>query len=147
MWLCAGVCLDRSSGLCKPTLAKGSKQNIVVVKSNCAQAPTKTNYGSWKKGSLTSPCTNRPVECKICSSTLGAIRPFVWSYHYLDHMQLCHPLQHVTPNEIEEYSISEQELQRVLRLKDIAFTDLKAKLKSEAMSLPKTSLFWSKVLA
>ncbi len=62
-------------------------------------------------------------------------------------MQLCHPLQHVTPNEIEEYSISEQELQRVLKLKDIAFTDLKAKLKSEAMSLLKTSLFWSKVLA
>jgi hypothetical protein len=41
------------------------------------------------------------------------MRPWVWSYHYLDHLRTAHPLQLLTKAEKASYPISVEELEGV----------------------------------
>ena len=71
-------------------------------------------YRAVKKGSVANPCTNRPVPCQICLSTTGAVRHYVWSYHYLDHMQSIHPGPKLTEEEAAKYAIHKEKYLGVL---------------------------------
>ena len=152
---CGIVCANRDSAECKVELNRGSTSSTLKVVSSCPSAHVGMSYASASKGSATSPCTNRPVPCSICSTT-GATRTHVWSYHYLDHMQTAHPSQQLSAEEVEKWALSSEEFRGVMG-KDIkaslqAATVEKGlvQLKRDNGLLPNPdqhSLFWSRVLA
>ena len=103
---CGIVCLDRNCGSCKVDLVNGAKKNILLLESNCPFV-YKMSYRAVEKGSVANPCTNRPVPCQICLSTTGTACQYVWSYHYLDHMQSMHPSQNLTEEEVAKLCSSQ----------------------------------------
>ena len=149
---CGKVCLDRNSGVCKVDLVHGANKTIHLVESNCPFA-YKISYRAVEKGSVANPCTNRPVPCQICSTTTGTIRHYVWSYHFLDHMESMHPGQKLTKEEVRKYAIRKDEYLGVLGKEYRAMEQEKrlkidlARLKDDAASVTNPSLFWSRVLA
>ena len=149
---CGKVCLDRNSGVCKVDLVHGANKTIHLVESNCPFA-YKISYRAVEKGSVANPCTNRPVPCQICSTTTGTIRHYVWSYHFLDHMESMHPGQKLTEEEVRKYAIRKDEYLGVLGKEYRAMEQEKrlkidlARLKDDAASVTNPSLFWSRVLA
>ena len=128
------------------------KKTILLVESNCPFA-YKMSYRAVKKGSVANPCTNRPVPCQICMSTAGTVRHYVWSYHYLDHMESVHPGQKLTEEEVAKYAIHREEYLGVLGKEYAAKEQEKrlnidlTRLKDDAASVTNPSLFWSRVLA
>ena len=149
---CGKVCLDRNSGVCKVDLVHGANKTIHLVESNGPFA-YKISYRAVEKGSVANPCTNRPVPCQICSTTTGTIRHYVWSYHFLDHMESMHPGQKLTEEEVRKYALRKDEYLGVLGKEYRAMEqenrlkiDL-ARLKDDAASVTYPSLFRSRVLA
>ena len=152
---CGIVCASRDSAECKAELNRGSTSTTLKVVSSCPSAHVGMSYGSASKGSATSPCTNRPVPCSICS-TSGATRTHVWSYHYLDHMQTAHPSQQLSADEVEKWALSPEEFRGVLgkdikaSLQDAVVKKSLVQLKRDKGLLPNPdqhSLFWGRVLA
>eukprot|EP00798_Chlamydomonas_sp_ICE-L_P015584 gene15584-biopygen24614 len=110
---CRIVCHDRSSGVCNVGFKKGSTSHIIVVTSSCPQV-YKMSYTFVEKGSTANPCTNRPVAWPICFSDPGKIRKYVWSYHFLHHMQSVHPAQKLSTDDIETFALSVAEFKGVI---------------------------------
>ena len=81
-----GFCGEKVNiGKCNLEIAKGSgrgKTTSEVPKSGCEYFE-KFSITSAAKGSKTSPCTNRPVECQVCKRVF-------WSYNMYDHVETCH---------------------------------------------------------
>ena len=148
---CGIVCADRNSGICKVELIKWVNKTILLVQSNCPLA-YKMSYRAVEKGSVMNPCTNRPVPCQICLLTTGSVWQYVWSYHYLDHMQSVHPSQKLTEEEVLKYALRKEEYVGVFG-KEYAAKDQErrltmdlTKLKNDATSVTNPALFWSKVV-
>ena len=82
------------------------------------------------------------------------MRPYVWSYSYLDHMQSCHPGQALSEEDIRAHAISPEEWMAVMSMgfgkKKMELVDRELKsLKADASMLPHDALkskFWSKLL-
>lgn len=85
-------------GRCRTDLStKGRKKKTQgILKSNCEYAPKKDTQSNDVNISLarvstsskTQPCTNLPINCKLCSSR-GQIVP-VWKYNFGAHVDLRH---------------------------------------------------------
>ena len=73
----------------------------------------KMSYRSAEKGSNANPCTNRPIPCPTCSVS-DVPNAYVWSYHWLDHMQIAHSSQQVSAEQINKFAISKDEYVGVL---------------------------------
>eukprot|EP00798_Chlamydomonas_sp_ICE-L_P029366 gene29366-biopygen8610 len=106
---------DRSSGVCNVDLRKGSSHSphVIVVTSSCPQV-YKMSFASVEKGSTANPCTNRPVACPICLSDPGKTYKYVWSYHFLHHMQFVHPTQQLSTDDIEPFALPMSEFKGVI---------------------------------
>lgn len=89
--------------MCSTTLTvAGSKRQIA---SNCQlQCPFK--YGSAKKSTRNSPCTNVPIKCAHCPET-------VWKYNAVNHITLKHKAicdsKKLNPEFILEIQLDEEE--------------------------------------
>ena len=89
-----GFCGLIHSVSCTTSLVKGSTKATMNIKSSCPLA-YKMSYRSAEKGSNANPCTNRPIPCPTCSVS-DVPNAYVWSYHWLDHMQIAHSFQQVS---------------------------------------------------
>ena len=73
---------------------------VTLMISDCPSQPAKLRWNTLAKRSASSPCTNHPVRCPLCTKT-------VWSYcmaqHYADvHDNARHPdLMHIAEAEQE----------------------------------------------
>eukprot|EP00899_Mesostigma_viride_P000865 jgi/Mesvir1/1077/Mv17592-RA.1 len=133
-----------SETTCKVTLT--SKRGGVQATVACSSF-TKFNYASAAKYSKSSPCTNVPRVCGVCPGG----NTIVWSYDYLNHLQLKHAERPCTLDEIEKYAITGLECREVLnKYLGISFEKVfLPKLKVQVGLLRDTSevaLFWKKVL-
>ena len=138
---CGSVISDRSSTTCYTGLAKGSSAKTWVISSSCPQQ-YKMSMGPADKAGA-----NRPQLCLTCHEE-GATRPYVWSYHYLDHLQLCHPTQVVPEEEVGRHAITLAKYEAVIR-KDLGQkAGVAARVidawKAEVEGASTTSLFWSR---
>ena len=105
------------------------------------------SYRSAEKGSNANPCTNRPIPCPTCSVS-DVPNAYVWSYHWLDHMQIAHSSQHVSAEQVNKFAISKDEYVGVLG-KELTAKKLKEEfllLKTDMLMEPRISLFWSKLM-
>lgn len=149
---CGDVCEDADSTLCYTCLVPGSNPTILKIDSKCSNARS-MQYGSAHISSQSSPCTNRPVSCSICKSRPKTTRSYVWSYHFLDHMQTCHPEQFIDASLIKTFAVSVEEFEAVVALnvgrvgREKVIHDHLVTLVNEARAASRPSLFWSKVLA
>eukprot|EP00798_Chlamydomonas_sp_ICE-L_P009442 gene9442-biopygen5779 len=148
---CGIVCHDRSSGVCNVDLRKGSSSHVIVVTSSCPQV-YKMSYASVEKGSTANPCTNRPVACPICLSDPGKTRKYVWSYHFLHHMQSVHPAQQLSADDTETFALSVAELKGVIgkehtsNRRDQKVQKAQDLLRAEAALVDVPALFWSRLV-
>eukprot|EP00899_Mesostigma_viride_P019293 jgi/Mesvir1/27365/Mv07175-RA.1 len=145
--LCGFCGQSSSETTCKVTLTskRGGAQATVACSSF-----TKFNYASAAKYSKSSPCTNVPRVCGVCPGG----NTIVWSYDYLNHLQLKHADRSFTLDEIEKNAITVLECREVLNkymYLGISFEKVfLPKLKVQVGLLRDTSevaLFWKKVLA
>lgn len=85
-----GLCF-RPSPLCVFYLRKGkgvgASQQIDFERSRCPNLIKPFSYQSAATESTSSPCTNVPVLCHLCSSSSGA----VWKYNMKAHFKNSHP--------------------------------------------------------
>eukprot|EP00899_Mesostigma_viride_P001224 jgi/Mesvir1/11101/Mv02469-RA.1 len=142
--LCGFCGQSSSETTCKVTLTskRGGAQATVACSSF-----TKFNYASAAKYSKSSPCTNVPRVCGVCPGG----NTIVWSYDYLNHLQLKHAERSFTLDEIEKNAITVLECREVLnKYLGISFEKVfLPKLKVQVGLLRDTSevaLFWKKVL-
>ena len=73
---------------------------------------------------------------------------YVWSYHWLDHMQIAHSSQQVSAEQINKFAISKDRYMGVLG-KELTAKKLKEEfllLKTDVLMEPRISLFWSKLM-
>ena len=141
-----GFCGLIHSVSCTTSLVKGSTKATMNVKSSCPLA-YKMSYRSAEKGSNANPCTNRPIPCPTCSVS-DVPNAYVWSYHWLDHMQIAHSSQQVSAEQINKFAISKDEYVGVLG-KELTAKKLKEEfllLKTDMLMEPRISLFWSKLM-
>ncbi|KAL5510616.1 hypothetical protein EMCRGX_G006184 [Ephydatia muelleri] len=118
--------------------------DAVVV---CRQLGYHYECRSAEKGSNANPCTNRPIPCPTCSVS-DVPNAYVWSYHWLDHMQIAHSSQHVSAEQVNKFAISKDEYVGVLG-KELTAKKLKEEfllLKTDILMEPRISLFWSKLM-
>ena len=96
-----GFCGDRVT--CSTQVVMRNKRThalVTLMISDCPSQPAKLRWNTLAKRSASSPCTNHPVRCPLCTKT-------VWSYcmaqHYADvHDTARHPdLMHIAEAEQE----------------------------------------------
>ena len=141
-----GFCALIHSVSCTTSLVKGSTKATMNIKSSCPLA-YKMSYRSAEKGSNANPCINRPIPCPTCSVS-DVPNAYVWSYHWLDHMQIAHSSQQVSAEQINKFAISKDEYVGVLG-KELTAKKLIEEfllLKTDMLMEPRISLFWSKLM-
>jgi hypothetical protein len=96
-----GFCGDRVT--CSTQVVMRNKRThalVTLMISDCPSQPAKLRWNTLAKKSASSPCTNHPVRCPLCTKT-------IWSYcmaqHYADvHDTARHPdLMHIAEAEQE----------------------------------------------
>ena len=112
-----------------------------------------SNLGAASKA--TASCSNRPVTCLHCwpeekeegseesdeGDGLAGCSRVVWSYHMADHIRLCHPNIEVP----DEYQLSKEESQRVLKLHKNGVSRMEAMRRISNTTSSNRSPFWLKI--
>jgi hypothetical protein len=85
-----GLCLQPSP-MCQFYLkkGKGAKGTLKINHAASKGCPNliKFSYGTASRSSKSSPCSNVPIRCPLCSSS----DPAVWKYNMKFHFKLTHP--------------------------------------------------------
>lgn len=69
---------------CKTQLITKKKSNI--ISSDCPYHYSKMVYSSAKKSTISSPCTNIPLNCPLCPPGFNGQPRTFWKYNLIHHM-------------------------------------------------------------
>ena len=68
------------------TQLKERKKGGLSIISNCPYHYVGMNYKSAAKFSKSSPCTNIPIHCPLCPTSISGDPPTIWKYNPLYHL-------------------------------------------------------------
>ena len=91
------------------------------------------------------------MECALCTNAGagGGGKQYVWSYQYLDHVQLSHPQHTISPEQLKAYGISRSEFDAVTKKGGFKPDAIRARIKGSAEELTageQHAKFWSHIL-
>ncbi|KAJ7291828.1 hypothetical protein C8J57DRAFT_1044147, partial [Mycena rebaudengoi] len=81
-----GLCLNPAP-MCEYYTTTSGTKKVDVSRSKCPNAGIKFTYSLAAKSTPSSPCSNVPIDCKLC----GTGKPAIWRYNYVHHLRSVHP--------------------------------------------------------
>jgi hypothetical protein len=74
---------------CRTVVRYGNDAKTTVL-SSCPYFASNMRYSSAQTWSKSTPCTNVPIQCRMCAPNASGQCPSVWKYNFLYHLHAAH---------------------------------------------------------